>query len=794
MIRFQYDHNIGQWRWNISKNATKTDEKLFDAMRNGLVGNEFTYAVVGNDEFVCMSTVPSDGASISEGTVVGIKGGIGDLPEKPSCYVGKWGKYDVLNSEDIPEGELPAPDTTVEYDYFPELLAPILDALLFGNKKLVILVESEAVALDCIRAINYMFPADFAKRIGFSTGASSIPDSAISIVTESGKTLPANIKVFFTKAGNADPSSPAYYVFDVDTDEPSHNYKAELSEFAKVVNDFCLDSKSHMDAMAQLMAGAFDNKGNVDLKMLERLALLFRFTLTPDDKTAEGLVAAGMGDGTDKVQKNAFLGAARHFWRHGNAELLSLEKRQNMLDAYNSPMGTFNEADSLLYLKYLLAQSGNLSEGERAALEDIAVKRDCIKNAPEALFGNQDYGARKDVFTLLANHLVKDPNIYNCEDLIKYAVEYFDIANCFAVLNNTGESDSGEELFSIAGKVANQEVRHLLCAILATSCYITSMGDCSPHTHIRIKGIRRMINELKLTPMEQILCVFDIHRKMGDINNLGLLDINDFSYFLCDTGDGEILPEWTRWIKDTLDHFSISQLIDMEKVLVNSDYIGLKEIVEGKLLDIDYVAPQLHKDEDIRESYTRIFNMLNNDNQYKQIATYLYRLKNEGLVEERFLNARWEFVKGAYDTLSESDKRKVGEMKPVALDHKESKREELARKVQELFHGEDVEKTSIWDVILPYVNIAAWGIGAFIVMIICSGICAGAVMKGHSSLVSDWMLLPIVAAISSVLLFIFNNGRKTVLRNIVTGIETAIFIGAMLLAFYGSIGLLGMFI
>ena len=74
MVRFQYDHNIGQWRWNISKNAEKLDEKILDALRNSMGNNEFTYAAVGNDEFVCMSSLKPNGNEIIEGTVVGIKG------------------------------------------------------------------------------------------------------------------------------------------------------------------------------------------------------------------------------------------------------------------------------------------------------------------------------------------------------------------------------------------------------------------------------------------------------------------------------------------------------------------------------------------------------------------------------------------------------------------------------------------------------------------------------------------------------------------------------------------------
>ena len=794
MVRFQYDHNIGQWRWHISKNAEKLDEKILDTMRNSIGSNKFTYAAVGNDSFVCMSSLQADGDSVIQGTVVGVKGNFNNMPEKPSCYIEKWGKEDLLSTDDIPAGEIPAPDKEVDYDYFPAQLGYILDAVMFGTKKVAIIVESDAEAMDCIKAINYMLPPAYAKRIGFSVGANKIPDTAISVMTDTGKSIPINVKVFFTSADKVNAASSSYYVFDIDPEDPTNNYKAELSEFAKVVEDFCLDSKLQMDMMTKHIAAAFDADGNLDSEVLKRLSLLFRFTITPDDKTAEGLIDAGIGDGTDKIQKSAFLGASRHFWRHNDPTILPEKQRQNMVAAYNSNMGTFNQSDSIEYLKYLLNQN-SLTHDEKNVLVDIAVTRDCLAEDCAPLFCNPEFNVRNIVFDILTRMLFKKPNIYSCEELIKSAVEYFDINNCFAVLNNSGESEEGEELFSLAGKEKDPEVKFTLAAILMTSCFTTTASTYSPHTHIRFNGLKRMMTEEKMSPIEQLASVIKIHHKIGDIANFGDVEVNDISYFLCDGGNADVEPAWTQWIKETIFSLSITQLIDMENVLINSDYIGLKEIVEGKLLNIEYIAPELRKNEEIRSDYTRIFNMLNNDNQYKHISEYLRNLKNETFVEERFLEVRWNFLKDAYETMSDADKKKIGEMHSSASEHSVDKRNSIANRVQAEFrNANESSNRRLFNVLLPTINMVAWAIIAFIGMLLFDRTASKIIMENHSYIITNFMLLPILSAVASAFFYYYNAGRNILFRNIITAIETVIFLIIMILAFYGSIAILGLVI
>ena len=790
MVRFQYDHNIGQWRWHFSKNSEKLDEKILDTIRNAFGSNEFTYATIGNDDFAYMSSLQAEGNTILQGTVVGVKGKFTDLPQKPSCYVGKWGKYDLIQGTDIPDCKFPAPDTS-DFDSYPGDFGNILDAIMFGTKKVVIIVQDNREALDCIKAINYILPTDYAKRIGFSVGTNKIPETSVNVVSESGKTIPINVKVFFATADKVNPSSQSYYVFDAFPDEPTNNYKSELSEFAKVVNDFCMDSESKMKEFIKLILPAFENNGKLDKEMLKRLSLFFRFYADPDDKTAKELVEAGIGNGTDEIQRKGFLVACNHFWRNSNVALLAEESRIKMAEAYNTDTSIFNENNAVNYFKYLISQD-SLTQVEKNVLIDIAANRGCIANASHVLFCNPDFRARDTVFEILTNMLQKNSNIYSCEELIKQAIEYFNINNCYAVLASTGEIDDGELIFSRTKNIADKEVKFLICAILMASCLTTTSSAYSPHTRIRFNGLLRMMNESKMTPIEQIACVIKVHNKLGDIANLDDFELNDISYFLCDKANSSDAPDWTQWIKETVSSLSITQLVDMENVLINSDYIGLKEIVERKLLDIEYIGPELRRNEGVRPDYIRIFNMLNNDNQYRHISEYLRNLKNEKIVEGKFLDIRWGFLKDAYDTINNAEK-KIGEMSPIATDYRLEKQNDIADKIQAEFRGAASSgKGRFFNVFLPIINLIIWAFGAFIIMYLCNNIAQGLFMKDHSSIVTNFMILPAISAVASALFYQYNRGINLLFRNIVTAIETVIFLIIMLSAFYGSVSVVGL--
>jgi hypothetical protein len=86
---------------------------------------------------------------------------------------------------------------------------------------------------------------------------------------------------------------------------------------------------------------------------------------------------------------------------------------------------------------------------------------------------------------------------------------------------------------------------------------------------------------------------------------------------------------------------------------------------------------------------------------------------------------------------------------------------------------------------------ALWAVVALLGMWILNGALSKGIMAGHSTLVTRYMILPILTAISSVLFYHYNAGRNLLLRNIITAIETVVFLVAMLVAYYGSIVLVG---
>ena len=67
-------------------------------------------------------------------------------------------------------------------------------------------------------------------------------------------------------------------------------------------------------------------------------------------------------------------------------------------------------------------------------------------------------------------------------------------------------------------------------------------------------------------------------------------------------------------------------------------------------------------------------------------------------------------------------------------------------------------------------------------------------MENHSTMFAKVGAIPVLSAAASALFYNYNKGRTLMSKNIVTAIETVIFIFAMLVAYYGSITVLGLII
>lgn len=284
MIKFQHIHSADQWEWKVTKGASAGDVGLLETMRADYFGNRLTYACVNQSEFVCITTVAEDGM-IPAGTIIGVKGSLSELPEKPCRYAEGWREDDLRTFSGTPTAALPTP-CTEETAEAPAMLGSIVDAILKGSRPVVVLTANEAEAVAYMQSIGRVLPKTYADRLGFSMGATKIPAS-VGV---------GNVRVFFASPDSVKVDPQNAFVFDLSALDGA----VASSEFSRVIDELC-STKEMLDELAVLIAPAFDGVGGVSLDVLEGLSLLFRARHKTEPVAQETVSVEDTGDRADEV-------------------------------------------------------------------------------------------------------------------------------------------------------------------------------------------------------------------------------------------------------------------------------------------------------------------------------------------------------------------------------------------------------------------------------------------------------------------------------------------------------------
>jgi hypothetical protein len=145
----------------------------------------------------------------------------------------------------------------------------------------------------------------------------------------------------------------------------------------------------------------------------------------------------------------------------------------------------------------------------------------------------------------------------------------------------------------------------------------------------------------------------------------------------------------------------------------------------------------------------------------------------------------WEEDVAAEDEPSESLSLEQPRMKEKKKKEKKPKTEKVA----------SVEpKTSQKEGATSYLLAAALGVAALGLMFLMMLLLNALLMKGHSRFLSRFMIFPVISGAAAVLFYVFNKEMAPKQRVMIAAIEAAVLIFAMLLAYYGSLLLLGLFL
>ncbi len=779
MIKFQYTH-FGQWVWNLSESAIddyRYYRGVLEDTRVSLEDANFIYATLDlNGEFLFMSNI--EGGSGNDDAFVGVIGGIDTMTQKPIDYIGKWGKGDIVRTdegeklvESMPRAEK-SPNTLDGIEKIAPMFAKLAEAILYTNKSIVLLVENIDEAKKYLNAVMSFFPLVYSRRLSFCMGTSGVSDNM-----SSNSLRDVSVRIFVpTSDKNISMQSDLYWVFD--TRNCRNNYNKTLGELGDVI-ELAIGDKEKLAALSERISLAFDKNGETDNFKLAQLARLFRFDVNPDYETASRTIAAGTGD-NDDMQRSAFKAAAQYLLRPDVCAKTTSADRGILINAYRKDRQLLGKNGAFDLFKCVVAKLSEGSTIERDFLVEMAasgINSDIIE---DGLFDKSLLPVRKDIFEIACGVLerVNRVSVADIKNFVLGAVRFFDINQCYSYIRNTDEEKDGEIFFDVIRNITDPQRRVLLSAILMASCYVGEKS--SPRLSVRAAGLQKLVRNLNMSSRVHIDFIRAIRRKVNEIETvLPMLNVHENERFLCENiADNH--GARTSLLAVVVQRLSFNELIDLENELLREKYAGLRRVVETTLLDYSFVESNLRNNPEARQNYRNVYDKMEKLNDYAKIGRLFEALDAEKVTVPMLSEYRWSFVYSGYKTVEKNfnsgNRRKVAEK--FAKIFRPTVEEKKTGLVSELFKSVGIA-----------FNWAIWVALPAVVMFFLSSLLAGIFMEGHGSLF-NWVLAAVIGVASTFIYWFNHDGMTKIKRNIVTAVEVAILIALVLLVFYGALGLL----
>lgn len=669
MIQYQYFHTGRGYvpRFSVSQGTEQyyVVEDLFETVRKNTAGHTFTYAPAG-DSYLYLQCSNHKNGDYAKGLLCDT---ISDIPAK---YIDKFEtevSRDDVNSEQLPEGELPVLGRLVEdfslamnlHHIFPKLI----DALLYGDpsKKIVIIAEDRESAINYIKVLSMLLPLSYVKTIGFCIGSGSVPDGNMTFTNESGATDDVSVRIWLPDIADFDFATYAsfYYVFD--TKASKDNYSRPLSAVAKVLEELNLCNQDQAGDFANCIASAFTKDGRVEFERIDRIATIYLFGLKKDVATAKTVIHMGSGD--NFLQENAVIEAIGFLLEPINSDQVDAADRKRIIQEYHSNESVAQSTEETLY-RYLMSVYDVLDQEDKDELIRMIADDEQGERLQDMVYSAMrgDYQALLSSFSLGLDVLkvrIEDngPRVFNNQEIVRILIESFDFARIRQIVP-ANQLTGGEELFDLVWRQNDAELVRVAAAILMSSAYSSDViAECCT---VRIRGFRRMMENSGLSPFEQLKFITDVRNIVLEIGNeIPELDIANTQFdFLFNVEYGK------QWVNGLVLSLSMEATIKAEDFVRNqSDSMGFYEslslAINDKLLDEEYIKNNVKSDSPFLPKYLEYYNRLSPDLRCAsaEIQAYLNELNRESGINDALIQYRCNFAFDCYRTLSLENRQKV---------------------------------------------------------------------------------------------------------------------------------------
>ena len=659
MIGYLYYHTGEEYvsKFSLARDDARFGDtsRLFTALRTFVRGDgaTFTYAVGGGD-FLMLQTSSSRESGL---TARGLRGACTEAARPPVCYAGRFPSKPSaaeLSAAVLPDASLPLPPreggiSSVVQDLhhiFPKLF----DALLRGQKPVILIAETPERAAQYFTAIGMLLPLSFMRRVGFCMGSAGIADGPVTVTRNDGVQETFSVQVWMPDMPSFRFESYAeeYHVFD--TRVPRDNYTQPLSLAARVLEETDLGDETAARRFAAGIAAAFSPDGSFDEGELGRRAAVYAFEMRGGRENARAVLDFGTaGDG----QADAFVRAAALLLREASAEApLPEEDAARIMQQFNASPDVRARLGEEMF-GYFLRRRAFLGKAEEVCFSELLTEDDTGARLELLL---QDEGAaaeREKTFRLAAGAL--DARLKTARTVEANAA-WVGALIAFTDVRNTFTDSAQDRAFFAALNGLSPRAQELLCAVLAASAYAAGVEALC---ELRVGLVRTF---LQPRPAEAVIPFLLNARK----------DLVTIAALLPETGvppAAELVTDTERgraWLREKLRTTSLAALLEAEgEVRAHNArcaaYTGLRDVLLGRLLDIGWLKGVLRSDSPERPAYCDFFYGLRGEEReaHPEIMALLTELGHAADVSREFAEYRCRFAKECFDTMRDSDRRKV---------------------------------------------------------------------------------------------------------------------------------------
>lgn len=652
MRQYKYFHNPETSKYEsiiTQSNNEKIERDIFSKLRDyDALENSYSFCYYPYEDNVYFFQTAKKDQTFSHGLV----GSTSELNGLPAEYIGLLDK-DFKKSDStgvLPTVNMPRLSGRLDLKNLQFIFPQLIDALMYANKRIIIVGETLAELAKYTNALYNLLPARFVNKFSFALGTNRVnPNTATAPVVQMNMILTTSAEAY-------EQWKNTYIVFSVANNTFKTNYDAPLHPYAKAImaieNDIRSWNQMRIRKFIADVEPLFGDSLPKD-EDLELLLAVLNFDEKNDYFSSKELIETMIKHPNLYVDSNTYLSAFDIIFNYNGIK----KEDEALIEKLRSIDKDIKENSMHLVLNYAINRV-------EASNYRLSLTKEQAKEFVEYFLSDSfNDGSILNRLLQIPNH----PEIYRILlDVYKEnksKTEYLEAAVNYLNAENTYNFNLQKlELFikeiEEVGASDYSFMQQLYASFLVTfylSDFIRS-GNATEKSKIRIEAFRQSVNKLGFdSTIDKIQFLIWVKKI---INNLASMIFDDD---VEDNDSYKFLPD--SWINELIGDLSFRDCLDLilieDNVTIANDYVEFHTKVYNHLVDLNVVKENISSNGDLMERYFQFMNYEDNDKDFenKGIKEYLQSIKEQSNINVDLQNERIYFVLDCYNTLSKDMKK-----------------------------------------------------------------------------------------------------------------------------------------